>query len=38
MMTPMTYINQYLLPQINSSKMVPEVKVLQVVQGTLKEI
>jgi hypothetical protein len=38
MMTATTYINQYLVPQINSSKMVPEVKVLQVVQGTLKEI
>ena len=38
MMTPTTFINQYLVPQINSSKLVPEVKVLQVVQGTIKEI
>jgi murein DD-endopeptidase MepM/ murein hydrolase activator NlpD len=38
MMTPMTYINQYLVPQINSSKLVPEVKVLKIAQGTLKEI
>jgi hypothetical protein len=37
-MTPTTFINQYLVPQINSSKLVPEVKVLQVVQGTIKEI
>ena len=37
-MTPTTYINQYLVPQINSSKLVPEVKVLKVAQGTLKEI
>jgi len=38
MMTPATFINQYLIPQINDSKIVPEVKVLQVVQGTMKEI
>ena len=36
--TPMTYINQTLVPAINSSMIVPEVKVLEVVQGTLKEI
>ena len=38
MMTPATFINQHLVPQINSSKIVPEVKVLQVVKGTIKEI
>jgi murein DD-endopeptidase MepM/ murein hydrolase activator NlpD len=38
MMTPMTFINQYLVPQINDSQTVPEVKVLQVVKGTMKEI
>jgi hypothetical protein len=38
MMTPATFINQYLVPQINSSKIVPEVKVLQAVRGTIKEI
>ena len=37
-MTPMTYINQTLVPEINSSLMVPEVKVLSVVAGTLKKI
>ena len=36
--TPMTYINQTLVPAINSSMIVPEVKVLEVVTGTLKEI
>jgi len=36
--TPMTYINQTLVPEINSSQMVPEVKVLSVVVGTLKKI
>ena len=36
--TPMTYISQTLVPAINSSMRVPEVKVLEVVQGTLKEI
>jgi hypothetical protein len=36
--TPMTYINQILVPEINSSQMVPEVKVLSVVAGTLKKI
>jgi hypothetical protein len=36
--TPMTYINQVLVPEINSSQMVPEVKVLSVVAGTLKKI
>ena len=36
--TPMTYINQTLVPAINSSMIVPEVKVLEVVAGTLKEI
>jgi murein DD-endopeptidase MepM/ murein hydrolase activator NlpD len=38
MMTPATFINQYLIPQINDSKIVPEVKVLKTVQGTIKEI
>jgi len=35
---PMTYVKQVLEPSINSSTIVPEVKVLQVVHGTIKEI
>ena len=35
---PMTYVKQVLEPSINSSNIVPEVKVLQVVHGTIKEI
>jgi hypothetical protein len=35
---PITYVHQTLVPAINSSLQVPEVKVLEVVQGTLKEI
>jgi hypothetical protein len=34
----MTYVHQTLVPAINSSLTVPEVKVLEVVSGTLKEI
>ena len=34
----MTYVHQTLVPAINSSMTVPEVKVLEVVAGTLKEI
>jgi hypothetical protein len=34
----MTYVHQTLVPAINSSMTVPEVKVLEVVMGTLKEI
>jgi hypothetical protein len=36
--TPSTYVNQVLVPQINDSLVVPEVKVLNVVRGTLKKI
>ena len=35
---PATYINQILVPEINSSRLVPGVKVLDVVKGTLKRL
>jgi len=35
---PGTYITQILVPEINSSKLVPGVKVIDIVRGTLKRI
>jgi hypothetical protein len=35
---PYSYINQILVPDINSSKVVPGVKVIEVVKGTLKRL
>ena len=35
---PATYINQILVPEINSSRLVPGVKVLDIVKGTLKRL
>ena len=35
---PGTYVNQVLVPEINSSKLVPGVKVIDIVRGTLKRL
>ena len=35
---PFSYVNQVLVPEINSSKVVPGVKVIDIVRGTLKRI
>ena len=35
---PGTYVNQVLVPEINSSKLVPGVKVIDIVKGTLKRL
>ena len=35
---PGTYINQILVPEINSSKLVPGVKVIEIVKGSLKRL
>jgi hypothetical protein len=35
---PITYITQTLVPEINSSKMVPGVRVAEIVRGTMKEL
>jgi translation elongation factor EF-1beta len=35
---PMTYVSQTLVPEINSSKLVPGVKVIDIVKGSLKRL
>jgi hypothetical protein len=35
---PSTYVSQTLVPEINSSKLVPGVKVIDIVKGSLKRI
>jgi len=35
---PATYVNQILVPEINSSKLVPGVKVIDVVKGSMKRL
>ena len=35
---PGTYVTQVLVPEINSSKLVPGVKVIDIVRGTLKRL
>ena len=35
---PMTYVAQVLAPAINSAKIVPGVRVAEVVRGTMKEL
>ena len=35
---PMTYVTQILAPAINSSRVVPGVKIAEIVRGTLKEL
>ncbi len=35
---PATYISQILVPEINSSRLVPGVKVLEVIKGTIKRL
>ena len=37
-MAPWAYINQVLVPEINSSRHVPDVSVIEVVRGTMTEI
>ena len=35
---PVSYVNQVLVPEINSSKLVPGVRVIEIVKGSLKRL
>ena len=35
---PITYVSQILVPEINSSKFVPGVKVIDIIKGSLKRL